>query len=274
MKKILILISLLFFSVTILHPQYKDTSYTEPDNIDVKLFRAINNSRTEILDNIISITDVSILPVSVITPVSLFTISRINNDAYDENSAVLLTFSTLTSSAITLGLKNIIKRERPYVTLKNVNHKEKDKKFLDTYSFPSGHTSTAFAMATSLSLRYSGKPLLIAGLFSYSTLVAVGRIYIGVHYPSDVLGGIIIGSSSAIMIHSLRRNIITFKNSFLSENGKPDMNNNNRIIVPLVLGSFIISDILDNIILSKKDEVNVNVFSTGEENHIKISIKF
>lgn len=58
-------------------------------------------------------------------------------------------------------------------------------------SFPSGHTAACFAVAVVLLIKYKWKaiPALIIAL-----LVALSRIYLCVHYPSDVLGGILIGS--------------------------------------------------------------------------------
>jgi undecaprenyl-diphosphatase len=64
-------------------------------------------------------------------------------------------------------------------------------------AFPSGHASRAFAVALFLTLRSRrwrwGVPLL-----GYAVLVALSRVYVGVHWPSDVLGGAILGSAFAI----------------------------------------------------------------------------
>ena len=64
----------------------------------------------------------------------------------------------------------------------------------DRFSFPSGHTITAFAVAVSLSLFY---PELAAGLFFCALSVAASRIVLGMHFLSDVLAGAAIGTALA-----------------------------------------------------------------------------
>jgi undecaprenyl-diphosphatase len=61
----------------------------------------------------------------------------------------------------------------------------------DQFSFPSGHTITAFAVAVSLSSFY---PELAAGLFFCAVSVAASRILLGMHFLSDVLAGAAIGT--------------------------------------------------------------------------------
>lgn len=253
--------------------QILDTAYSEPDNIDVKLFRYLNNSRNETLDKIIKVTDMSILPVSVITPITLFTVSRINKHTYDENSAVLLALSEITASSSSYLIKNIFKRNRPFRELRNVNHSEDDEIFLDSYSFPSGHSSMAFSFATSLTLRYPDKPALIVGLYSYAILVSIGRIYLGNHYPSDVLGGMIMGSGSAVLIYSLRSEIISLKNNLFHEKYKQDSNNSN-LVTPLFLGSIIISDVINYFLLGNNDNVKLNIHSSDNTNYLMLNCNF
>jgi undecaprenyl-diphosphatase len=62
----------------------------------------------------------------------------------------------------------------------------------DQFSFPSGHTITAFAMAVPLALFY---PSLLAGLLFCALSIAVSRILLGMHFLSDVIVGAILGSA-------------------------------------------------------------------------------
>jgi len=62
----------------------------------------------------------------------------------------------------------------------------------DQFSFPSGHTITAFAMAVPLALFY---PSLVAGLIFCASSIAISRILLGMHFLSDVLVGAILGSA-------------------------------------------------------------------------------
>lgn len=61
----------------------------------------------------------------------------------------------------------------------------------DQFSFPSGHTMTAFAATTSLSLFY---PALLAALLFFALSIAISRILLGMHFLSDVVAGAVIGS--------------------------------------------------------------------------------
>ncbi|WP_438951211.1 phosphatase PAP2 family protein [Porticoccus sp.] len=66
----------------------------------------------------------------------------------------------------------------------------------DEFSFPSGHTSGAFLVATALAMLLP--PVGIAGYFyGWATLVALSRVILGVHFPLDTLAGALLGSSLA-----------------------------------------------------------------------------
>ena len=216
------------------------------------------------------------MPVSILLPVSLFTVSRINKRYYDENSAILVALSELTSTTITYSIKNIVKRERPFRTLNNVYHNWK-KPETDRFSFPSGHTTTSFALATSLTLRYPDKPILISCLYLYASAVSFGRIYLGVHYPSDILVGMIVGSGSAFLIHALRKDIINAKNFLFKESGRKDSNTSSDLSL-LILSSVISTDII-NYFISNSSNKNINrtrfnFSSDGKINQLNFSYNF
>lgn len=96
-------------------------------------------------------------------------------------SAILMT--TLIGEGI---VKNIVRRQRPF--------KEKEKELLIskpiTYSFPSGHTASSFAALTIFIQMNNTVALLAAPI---ATMIAFSRIYLRVHYPTDVIFGVILG---------------------------------------------------------------------------------
>ncbi len=72
----------------------------------------------------------------------------------------------------------------------------------DQFSFPSGHTITAFSVAVSLSMFY---PTLAVGLLFCALSVGASRILLGMHFLSDVLAGALIGSGLAYLsVHAVR----------------------------------------------------------------------
>ena len=88
-------------------------------------------------------------------------------------------------------LKKMFKRIRPFKMLPDIRQLVKP---LDEFSFPSGHTAGAFLMATLLSSFYS---ILFVPGYVMASMVGFSRVYNGVHYPSDVIAGMILGIGSA-----------------------------------------------------------------------------
>lgn len=91
-------------------------------------------------------------------------------------------------------LKNIIKRPRPFMNLSEINLLVK---IPTTYSFPSGHTASSFVVVGiifSTLKKYRWQALTLA------VLIAFSRLYLFVHYPSDIIGGIILGVISSKIV--------------------------------------------------------------------------
>ncbi len=99
---------------------------------------------------------------------------------------------------VNLVAKNLFARVRPYEVidgLTNLIGKQSD------FSFPSGHTASSFAVATVLLMRAPKKlsiPMLI-----FACLISLSRLYVGVHYPTDILGGVAIGIVCAVIAVNL-----------------------------------------------------------------------
>ena len=91
--------------------------------------------------------------------------------------------------------KRTLGRQRPYKVLDDINTFGIDMK---DYSFPSGHTTASFCMATIISINY---PQLLTFAILFAFLIGISRIYLGVHFPSDVLAGAMLGVVSAFIVH-------------------------------------------------------------------------
>lgn len=94
-----------------------------------------------------------------------------------------------------LLIKPIVARARPFETA--VATRVVDRRPL-TYSFPSGHAASSIAAAVTLSRLWPAGRVV---LWTLATLVALSRIYVGVHYPLDVIGGALLGLACAWVAH-------------------------------------------------------------------------
>jgi len=103
-------------------------------------------------------------------------------------------YAVLLSGGLVQVLKAVFERPRPSHTEGFVLHAITHPSFFDLTgkfnSFPSGHTTTAFALAAALGARF---PRLRLPLLAFAGLVALSRIGLGSHYPSDIAGGAVLG---------------------------------------------------------------------------------
>ncbi|MGA8941377.1 MAG: phosphatase PAP2 family protein [Thermoactinomyces sp.] len=97
-----------------------------------------------------------------------------------------------TSHLAVMFLKKFLPRIRPYLKL---THLHTFPNPLTDYSFPSGHTTAAFSIALTFSLHSS---LLMMVLIPYAIMIGFSRMYLALHYPTDVLIGVFLGSSFAL----------------------------------------------------------------------------
>jgi undecaprenyl-diphosphatase len=101
------------------------------------------------------------------------------------------------ADVIAYGLKQAIGRDRPsvaYADPKPLVHAPQD------HSFPSGHAATSFACATTLTFF---APRFAPVFFVLAVAIAWSRVYVGVHYPLDVVGGAGLGVAVAIALRTL-----------------------------------------------------------------------
>lgn len=131
-------------------------------------------------------------------------------------SAMALTLSLIINNGV---IKNLVCRTRPYDAvsdLKLIIERQHD------YSFPSGHTASSFVSATVFFRnlpKYIGIPALVL-----ACLIAISRLYVGVHYPSDVIAGVVSGIFLAVIAEFIYKHISIKSKNTKSNNNKSKNN--------------------------------------------------
>jgi undecaprenyl-diphosphatase len=106
--------------------------------------------------------------------------------------ALVMAATGIVGVALYKVLKHRLVRERPYITFAGIRAGATP---LDRYSFPSGHTLHAVAFSVLATAYY---PVLGWVLVPFAALVAASRVVLGLHYPTDVIAGALLGSALAI----------------------------------------------------------------------------
>lgn len=152
-------------------------------NWEIVILQALQNIRNPFLTSIMeAITAMAeSLPLVIVIAVLYW--------CGDKKKTVRIGWAMLCSTVVNGVIKNIVKAQRPFqkgvVTPVRVET-------ATGYSFPSGHTQTATSFWTSAMLIFKNKSMYILGC-TMIILTAFTRIYLGVHWPVDVIAGIIIG---------------------------------------------------------------------------------
>lgn len=182
--------------------------FLQCQNLDIRLLRHIYNSSGLPSDKFCLFISNSDIFVVLGTPAAMAAAGLIKrNDSLLRNSLVTIS-ATCINVAITNALKYSIDRVRPYAAYPDILRKDDP----SGPSFPSGHTSNAFATATSISLAYPEWYIVIPA-YVYAGSVAYSRMHLGVHYPSDVLAGALIGAGSAYITFRVNKMLLGRKKS-------------------------------------------------------------
>ena len=168
----------------------------EGQNLDYRILKCLQEGRTERVSTVMRWTSNSVI-LAPLVPAGMAIGGWASDDKPLLADAATLGASMGTSFGLVMGTKYIVRRPRPYIKY------EGDLVSVSTEpdpSFPSGHSVLAFSTATSLSLLYP-RWYVIAPSFLWAAAVGYSRLYLGVHYPSDVLVSALVGIGVAVLSH-------------------------------------------------------------------------
>ena len=171
-------------------------------DIDYNILCNLQQKRTPAMDKVMVWTSNSLV-LAPCVPAGLLTTGFATDNQQLLSVGTATGISFLTAFAVTEAVKFTVRRPRPYITYTDDLIPVKT---TIGFSFPSGHTSLTFATATSLSLSCP-KWYVIAPSMLWATGVAFSRLYLGVHYPSDVLTGMLVGTLSGVTGYILSQKI-------------------------------------------------------------------
>ncbi len=172
----------------------------QAQNFDINTLKQTNLYRNKNLD-VFFTTYSNIAPyASAAVPLSIYAVGIYTKNKNMQQKGLYLFTSAAINAGITFATKYSVNRPRPYVTYPFLTPLEN----LTKHSFPSGHTSSAFNTATSLTIAYP-KWYIAAPAFTFAAITSYSRMHIGVHYPTDVAGGILCGVGSAWLSYKVNK---------------------------------------------------------------------
>ncbi len=176
-------------------------------NWDVQLLRDINLHRNKDFDPLYRHISNSVLPLTLGLPLGVIVYEQSSGEGVGSKKRGLEMFAvTVGTVALSQGIKWTLNRERPYE-----KYPEIDPVYLAADpSFPSGHTASAFALATSATLIWP-KWYVAVPAYTWAGSVAYSRMHMGLHYPNDVVAGAVLGGSTAYLCHYLNQKLFRKK---------------------------------------------------------------
>ncbi len=164
-------------------------------NWDINTLHKINGWDSRFVRNFSNTMSKSAPYISIGIPVGMAIYGGISKNKPLLADAIYIGTSLAEAVVITSAMKGLIDRERPYDRYPDKIHPYSHE---SSSSFPSSHAAAAFSVATSLSIRYP-KWYVIAPSALWACSVSFSRLTEGVHYPSDVIAGSLIGAGCAVM---------------------------------------------------------------------------
>ena len=176
---------------------------------DERLLRSIYNLGSPFGEAMI-VADRSAWPLFIAGAPAAWVFAAASGDRGDSRFALSLSLAEGSAVVSALVLKKIFRRPRPYVELPSIVPRSRIHqagRAKDPYSFPSGHAAMSFSMAAAVALE-SGRWYVVVPSLTWAASVSLSRVWLGVHYPSDVLAGAILGGGVALVSHFIAAELI------------------------------------------------------------------
>jgi len=177
---------------------------------DIQLFTFVNSHHSGLFDNFfLIVTQLGNGWIAV--PLVAVIIIIVTQRSFLAKALLCAVIAGILAGAANTQIKRVVHRPRPVIYFEQglsyggggvVTGSEAHRvhcvgRILRQHSFPSGHAATAFAAAAIVALLFGGYFYLG---FIPALLVAYSRVYMGVHFPSDVFGGAVLGIAAALLV--------------------------------------------------------------------------
>jgi len=163
-------------------------------NLDISILRSIYENRNPLFDTtFIVITDLA-AAIAFGVPIIMLISGLIKKNKPLWHNALAILLPVALSAIISNILKFSLDMPRPFEIYPFIEKLSSG----GSPSFPSGHTADAFAFAVALTLVYPRWQIVLPVLL-WAGLVGLSRMWLGVHFPSDVLAGAFIGAFCALI---------------------------------------------------------------------------
>lgn len=161
----------------------------------IRWFQSFSNGFTDFLGELVTILGEQYIVVIIIAYVYF---------VYNKKAGEYIAYSVFLSACLNGVVKGFVKAERPFQIDETIIGKRQHT--ATGFSFPSGHTQNAATFYTAIAKVFKNKNIWItAGIVIL--LVGISRIYLGVHFPRDVVAGVILGITSALFASFLYKKV-------------------------------------------------------------------
>jgi membrane-associated phospholipid phosphatase len=171
--------------------------------LDIGILKAIYENRNPVFDAVFVVITNSAGALAFGLPGILLIVALATKNVALRRNALLMLIPVAISAVVANILKYTIDLPRPF----EVYHYIKQLSVGGSPTFPSGHTADAFAFATAASLVFRKWSVLLPSMI-WAVLVGYSRMYLGVHFPSDVIAGAVVGATCSTFYYWLmKRNL-------------------------------------------------------------------